>query len=120
MTSTGYKVCGSPLGEEGPRSSCCCSVGSAWGPDCEKCPEPGTAEFDLVCPGGIGFQPNPKTVILEDINECNELNQVKTSSMAFIIFLSENYFTNLISDIIIFSKRSNLILSKVYRTDFEF
>ena len=58
------------------RSSCCCSVGSAWGPDCEKCPEPGTEEFALVCPGGIGFQPNPKTVILEDINECNELNQV--------------------------------------------
>jgi len=76
VTRTGHKICGSPLGEEGPRSACCCSVGVAWGPDCEKCPEPGTAEFDLVCPGGIGFQPNPKTVILEDINECNELNKM--------------------------------------------
>ena len=76
VTRTGHKVCGSPLGEEGPRSACCCSVGTAWGPDCEKCPEPGTPEFDLVCPGGVGFQPNPHTVILEDINECNELNKM--------------------------------------------
>jgi len=100
VTSTGYKVCGSPLGEEGPRSSCCCSVGAAWGPDCEKCPEPGTAEFDLVCPGGIGFQPNPKTVILEDINECNELNQVKEHLLWKFCRTCSNDNTQMVEEVI--------------------
>ena len=36
----------------------------------------GTSDFNALCPGGPGFQPNPKTVILEDINECSEMNQM--------------------------------------------
>ncbi|ERE76081.1 fibrillin-2-like protein, partial [Cricetulus griseus] len=31
------------------------------------------AEYRTLCPGGKGFRPNPSTVILEDINECQEL-----------------------------------------------
>ncbi|KAL6034242.1 hypothetical protein STEG23_009311 [Scotinomys teguina] len=31
------------------------------------------AEYRTLCPGGKGFRPNPITVILEDINECQEL-----------------------------------------------
>ena len=87
------------------RASCCCSsVGRAWGVnECIKCPEIGSYEYDLICPGGTGFQvyyskfsflqcvkffptfggnpivtsklnfqPNEKTVILEDIHECLE------------------------------------------------
>ena len=40
------------------RASCCCSsVGRAWGVnECIKCPEIGSHEYDLICPGGTGFQ----------------------------------------------------------------
>ena len=40
------------------RASCCCSsVGRAWGVnECIKCPEIGSYEYDLICPGGTGFQ----------------------------------------------------------------
>ncbi|CAO2630951.1 FBN3, partial [Lemmus lemmus] len=31
------------------------------------------AEYRTLCPGGKGFRPNPITLILEDINECQEL-----------------------------------------------
>ncbi|XP_073700683.1 fibrillin-2-like [Garra rufa] len=31
------------------------------------------AEYKTLCPGGEGFRPNPITVILEDIDECQEL-----------------------------------------------
>ena len=72
----GYPICGSPLGEDVSRSSCCCSVGAAWGPRCEECPQEGTAEFAMICPGGKGFHPNEETIILEDINECHDMNSL--------------------------------------------
>ncbi|KAJ7410447.1 fibrillin 2 [Pitangus sulphuratus] len=31
------------------------------------------AEYNTLCPGGEGFRPNPITIILEDIDECQEL-----------------------------------------------
>ena len=103
MITTGYQA----FSWEGvTRASCCCSsVGRAWGVnECIKCPEIGSHEYDLICPGGTGFQvyysalsflqcaklysssfwwkwncniknyfqPNEKTVILEDIHECLE------------------------------------------------
>ena len=83
MTSNGVGVCGSDItrGSGGlyswegvTRSSCCCSVGVAWGvSECLPCPDPSSEDFRLICPGGKGFQPNERTVILEDINECHEL-----------------------------------------------
>lgn len=35
--------------------ACCCSVGAAWGYECEECPLRGTPEFDALCPRGPGF-----------------------------------------------------------------
>ncbi|KAF3829509.1 hypothetical protein GH733_003773 [Mirounga leonina] len=55
------------------RASCCCSLGRAWGNPCEPCPMANTTEYRTLCPGGEGFRPNPITVILEDIDECQEL-----------------------------------------------
>ncbi|XP_043673250.1 fibrillin-2-like isoform X2 [Vespula pensylvanica] len=54
------------------KATCCCSIGTAWGNRCEECPKPGTKEFEELCPGGMGYRPNRVTVILEDINECEE------------------------------------------------
>ena len=31
------------------------------------------AEFDELCPGGVGYRPNVVTTVLEDIDECTEL-----------------------------------------------
>lgn len=41
-----------------------------------QCPSPGTPEYKIVCPGGPGYQPNPNTGILEDINECNTMMNI--------------------------------------------
>ena len=55
MITTGYQA----FSWEGvTRASCCCSsVGRAWGVnECIKCPDIGSYEYDLICPGGTGFQ----------------------------------------------------------------
>uniref|UniRef100_A0A672VBL7 Fibrillin-1 n=1 Tax=Strigops habroptila TaxID=2489341 RepID=A0A672VBL7_STRHB len=35
--------------------ACCCSVGAAWGFECEECPLKGSPEFEALCPRGSGF-----------------------------------------------------------------
>ncbi|XP_072302375.1 latent-transforming growth factor beta-binding protein 3 [Eucyclogobius newberryi] len=34
---------------------CCCTVGKAWGHNCERCPQVGTVAFDKICPAGKGY-----------------------------------------------------------------
>lgn len=46
----------------GSRATCCCSMGRAWGPQCEPCPAEGSAEMEALCPTGSGFRPNNRTV----------------------------------------------------------
>nr|XP_014340413.1 PREDICTED: fibrillin-3 [Latimeria chalumnae] len=65
--------CSAEIGVGVTRASCCCSLGRAWGNPCELCPFVNTTEYKTLCPGGEGFRPNPITVILEDIDECQEL-----------------------------------------------
>nr|CAD7423795.1 unnamed protein product [Timema monikensis] len=69
---SGHRRCLQEMGEPITRATCCCSVGRGWGPRCEKCPPEGSEEFKALCPGGPGYRPNSVTVVLEDINECDE------------------------------------------------
>ncbi|PIO37544.1 hypothetical protein AB205_0029490 [Aquarana catesbeiana] len=66
-------ACSAEIGVGVTRASCCCSLGRAWGNPCESCPLANSTEYKTLCPGGEGFRPNPITVILEDIDECQEL-----------------------------------------------
>uniref|UniRef100_A0A3P9A0X9 Latent-transforming growth factor beta-binding protein 1 n=1 Tax=Esox lucius TaxID=8010 RepID=A0A3P9A0X9_ESOLU len=54
LVSSG-KQCLHPVSAQLSKQLCCCSVGKAWGPRCEKCPLPGTAKFKEICPGGMGY-----------------------------------------------------------------
>uniref|UniRef100_A0AAR2LSK7 Fibrillin 1 n=1 Tax=Pygocentrus nattereri TaxID=42514 RepID=A0AAR2LSK7_PYGNA len=65
--------CSNEIGVGVSKASCCCSLGQGWGTPCEACPPLNSSEYKSLCPGGEGFRPNPITVILEDINECQEL-----------------------------------------------
>ncbi|XP_065808853.1 fibrillin-1 [Labrus bergylta] len=65
--------CSNEIGVGVSKASCCCSLGQGWGNPCENCPSVNSTEYKTLCPGGEGFRPNPITVILEDINECQEL-----------------------------------------------
>lgn len=38
-------ICSSALSRVTKRDQCCCSVGKAWGDDCEVCPHRGTGRF---------------------------------------------------------------------------
>ncbi|XP_032070485.1 fibrillin-2 [Thamnophis elegans] len=69
----GSLSCSTEIGVGVSRSSCCCSLGKAWGYPCETCPPVNSSEYNTLCPGGEGFRPNPITIILEDIDECQEL-----------------------------------------------
>ncbi|XP_053784301.1 fibrillin-1 isoform X2 [Desmodus rotundus] len=69
----GDTACTNEIGVGVSKASCCCSLGKAWGTPCELCPAVNTSEYKILCPGGEGFRPNPITVILEDIDECQEL-----------------------------------------------
>uniref|UniRef100_A0A3B5Q0V8 Latent transforming growth factor beta binding protein 1 n=1 Tax=Xiphophorus maculatus TaxID=8083 RepID=A0A3B5Q0V8_XIPMA len=55
------RQCLHPVSAQLSKQLCCCSVGKAWGPRCDKCPPPGTALFKEICPGGMGYTvlPNP-------------------------------------------------------------
>ncbi|KAF7661305.1 hypothetical protein LDENG_00265080 [Lucifuga dentata] len=60
LVSSG-RQCLHPVSAQLSKQLCCCSVGKAWGPHCDKCPLPGTAKFKEICPGGMGYTvlPNP-------------------------------------------------------------
>ncbi|KAG7513001.1 latent-transforming growth factor beta-binding protein 1 isoform X2 [Solea senegalensis] len=60
LVSSG-RQCLHPVSAQLSKQLCCCSVGKAWGPHCDKCPPPGTAKFKEICPGGMGYTvlPNP-------------------------------------------------------------
>ncbi|MBN3310725.1 FBN2 protein, partial [Amia calva] len=73
LRGDGGLACSVEVGVVVSRSSCCCSLGKAWGNPCEHCPGVNTSEYNTLCPGGEGFRPNPITIILEDIDECQEL-----------------------------------------------
>ncbi|XP_078057056.1 latent-transforming growth factor beta-binding protein 3 isoform X1 [Mustelus asterias] len=47
--------CTYPLRGELTKQLCCCTVGKAWGSDCDACPNPGAAEFQETCPAGMGY-----------------------------------------------------------------
>ncbi|XP_044135564.1 fibrillin-1 [Bufo gargarizans] len=59
--------------------ACCCSIGAAWGPDCEECPPQGTPEFEILCPRGPGFatkEITPGKTFSKDINECKMISSL--------------------------------------------
>ncbi|XP_015238363.1 PREDICTED: latent-transforming growth factor beta-binding protein 3 isoform X1 [Cyprinodon variegatus] len=47
--------CEHPLPNQIAKDLCCCTVGLAWGPNCDRCPQQGTAAFDKICPAGKGY-----------------------------------------------------------------
>ncbi|XP_051900341.1 LOW QUALITY PROTEIN: latent-transforming growth factor beta-binding protein 1-like [Pristis pectinata] len=48
--------CSLPVVQNITKQICCCSrVGKAWGPNCQRCPSPGTGAFREVCPAGPGY-----------------------------------------------------------------
>lgn len=47
--------CGAPISGRHRVDACCCSVGVAWGPECDECPERGSPEYEQLCPRGPGF-----------------------------------------------------------------
>lgn len=47
--------CGAAIPGRQRVDACCCSVGVAWGPECDECPERGTPEYARLCPRGPGF-----------------------------------------------------------------
>ncbi|KAK3098432.1 hypothetical protein FSP39_019409 [Pinctada imbricata] len=72
-------MCSDVIGSNLLRAECCCSVGRGWGEVqgfCEECPANNTREYKMLCPGGPGFKPNNETLVLEDVNECVEIEGI--------------------------------------------
>lgn len=61
----GQNQCSQEMGSPVTKSTCCCSVGRAWGARCELCPDVDTEEYKTLCPGGSGYRPNTLTVSTE-------------------------------------------------------
>uniref|UniRef100_A0A8C8A3N4 Latent transforming growth factor beta binding protein 3 n=1 Tax=Oryzias sinensis TaxID=183150 RepID=A0A8C8A3N4_9TELE len=49
------KGCEHPLSTQITQEMCCCTVGKAWGRNCERCPHVGTVAFSKICPAGKGY-----------------------------------------------------------------
>uniref|UniRef100_A0A4W5PUY9 Fibrillin 1 n=1 Tax=Hucho hucho TaxID=62062 RepID=A0A4W5PUY9_9TELE len=72
--------CGAPIPGRHRVDACCCSVGVAWGPECDECPEKGSQEYSQLCPRGPGFANRGDFVngrpFLKDINECKMIHSL--------------------------------------------
>ncbi|KAG7270043.1 hypothetical protein CRUP_036870 [Coryphaenoides rupestris] len=66
--------CAAPIAGKHRVDACCCSVGVAWGPECDECPEKGTQDYNQLCPRGPGFSHRGDFIngrpFLKDIDEC--------------------------------------------------
>ncbi|NXH10293.1 LTBP2 protein, partial [Bucco capensis] len=53
------RLCDSVLAKNITKEECCCTVGAAWGDNCETypCPILGTVEYQEICPLGKGYIP---------------------------------------------------------------
>ncbi|KAM8952287.1 latent-transforming growth factor beta-binding protein 4 [Pelodytes ibericus] len=63
-------VCANVLAKNVSQSECCCSIGKAWGQNCqfERCPNVDSDEYHALCPEGIGYIVSGQEY--KDINEC--------------------------------------------------
>ncbi|CAK8683819.1 unnamed protein product [Clavelina lepadiformis] len=53
--------CTAPITVRGTKSTCCCSLGVAWGVNDELCPLDGTDDRRLLCPYGSGYSKVPSS-----------------------------------------------------------
>ncbi|XP_016846111.1 latent-transforming growth factor beta-binding protein 1 isoform X3 [Anolis carolinensis] len=63
------RQCMHPLSVQLSKQLCCCSVGKAWGPHCEKCPLPGTAKEEPVEALTISQKSEPEVAVREVVVE---------------------------------------------------
>ncbi|XP_029108624.1 fibrillin-2 isoform X1 [Scleropages formosus] len=74
--------CAQPVLGRFRMDACCCTVGAAWGTDCDACPQPGTREYEALCPRGPGFASRGDILtsgpFYKDINECKVFPSICT------------------------------------------
>ncbi|XP_062830361.1 latent-transforming growth factor beta-binding protein 1 isoform X4 [Anolis carolinensis] len=63
------RQCMHPLSVQLSKQLCCCSVGKAWGPHCEKCPLPGTAKEEPVEALTISQKSEPEVAVREVVEK---------------------------------------------------
>ncbi|OXB73015.1 UNVERIFIED_CONTAM: hypothetical protein H355_016444 [Colinus virginianus] len=70
------RLCDSVLAKNVTKQECCCTVGAAWGDNCETypCPILGTVEYQEICPLGKGYVPQEDPlsgkISFTDMDEC--------------------------------------------------
>uniref|UniRef100_A0A7N6AUX7 Latent-transforming growth factor beta-binding protein 3 n=1 Tax=Anabas testudineus TaxID=64144 RepID=A0A7N6AUX7_ANATE len=55
LIASDVRGCEHPLPTHITQEMCCCTVGKAWGRNCERCPQVGTGAFNKICPAGKGY-----------------------------------------------------------------
>uniref|UniRef100_A0A3Q0RCQ9 Fibrillin 1 n=1 Tax=Amphilophus citrinellus TaxID=61819 RepID=A0A3Q0RCQ9_AMPCI len=99
--------CGELLPGRYPQKTCCCSVGAAWGDDCQECPKPASPEYRAMCPrmsgfGGViptGRSLSRGTGILDLLN-MDEINEVRIKMGPFCCcYLYQSESSVCVSDI---------------------
>ncbi|XP_029135602.1 latent-transforming growth factor beta-binding protein 3 isoform X5 [Labrus bergylta] len=70
LMASDTRGCEHPLPTYVTQEMCCCTVGKAWGRNCERCPQVGTVAFSKICPAGKGYflQNIRETVAFPPIN----------------------------------------------------
>uniref|UniRef100_A0A8D2M4D1 Latent-transforming growth factor beta-binding protein 1 n=1 Tax=Zonotrichia albicollis TaxID=44394 RepID=A0A8D2M4D1_ZONAL len=68
------RLCDSVLAKNITKEECCCTVGAAWGDNCETYPCPIPVEYQEICPLGKGYIPQEDLlsgkVSFTDMDEC--------------------------------------------------
>uniref|UniRef100_A0A8C3DKS7 Latent-transforming growth factor beta-binding protein 1 n=1 Tax=Corvus moneduloides TaxID=1196302 RepID=A0A8C3DKS7_CORMO len=68
------RLCDSVLAKNITKEECCCTVGAAWGDNCETYPCPIPVEYQEICPLGKGYIPQKDLlsgkVSFTDMDEC--------------------------------------------------
>lgn len=78
--------CGTPINGRHRVDACCCSVGVAWGPECDECPEKGSPEYTQLCPRGPGFSHRGDFINGRPFLKGTSLHLDTESSLDFLFF----------------------------------
>ncbi|XP_077996106.1 latent-transforming growth factor beta-binding protein 3-like isoform X2 [Glandiceps talaboti] len=65
--------CSDAVGNRMTQMQCCCSIGKAWGGNCDACPRRGTDDFRALCPYGEGYQVIGASGQKLEIDECMKI-----------------------------------------------
>ncbi|CAL8300072.1 unnamed protein product, partial [Boreogadus saida] len=92
-------MCNNVLSRNTTKQECCCTIGAGWGDNCEvhPCPLPERADFNELCPHGIGLLPRTRPAGSQSLEERHHSRDVNECEMFGSEICKNGHCSNLYS-----------------------